>query len=221
MSGAASPPFLGVLMLATRFPRPPGDVGHPASWSMPVRWQVVQGASPDRVVRRSDPGLLPAFIEAAGALADAGARAITTSCGFLVRDQAALQAAVPVPVWTSSLLLLPSLARPGVVTVDGEAFDAALLAAAGAAPGTPVEGLTPGCPLQRTLLEDRPTLDPADAEAQTVAAASRLCARVPELTDLVLECTNLPPYADAVRRATGRPVHHLMTLVHERWKALA
>ena len=75
--------------------------------------------------------------------------------------------------------------------------------------------------MQRTLLEDLPELDAAEAEAQTVAAAVRLCERDPGLTDLVLECTNLPPYADAVRRATGRPVHHLMTLVHERWKALA
>jgi hypothetical protein len=37
---------------------------------------------------------------------------------------------------------------------------------------------------------------------------------------VVLECTNLPPYADAVQRATGRPVHHLMTFVHERWEAM-
>jgi len=36
----------------------------------------------------------------------------------------------------------------------------------------------------------------------------------------VLECTNMPPYADAVAQATGLPVHHLMTLVHERWAQL-
>jgi hypothetical protein len=62
-----------------------------------------------------------------------GAAAITTSCGFLVRYQAALQAALPVPVWTSALLALPLLDRPGVVTVDGDALGAAHLLAAGAA----------------------------------------------------------------------------------------
>ena len=36
-----SEPFLGILMLDTRFPRPPGDIGHPASFSMPVRWRRV------------------------------------------------------------------------------------------------------------------------------------------------------------------------------------
>ena len=49
---------LGVLMLDTRFPRLPGDVGHAASWSMAVEFAVVQGASPVRVVRQGDPALL-------------------------------------------------------------------------------------------------------------------------------------------------------------------
>ncbi len=211
---------LGILMLDTRFPRPPGDVGHAASWSMPVRYLVVKGASPQRVVREGDAALLQPFVEAARALAAEGVAAITTSCGFLVRWQRELAAAVPVPLWTSALLALPTLARPGIVTVDAASLGSAELAAAGAVSGTPVEGLTPGCPLQRTLLQDLPDLDLAAAEAETVAAARRLVARHPAIDSLVLECTNLPPYAAAVQRATGRPVHHLMSLVHERWNTL-
>jgi hypothetical protein len=42
-------------------------------------------------------------------LVDEGADAISTSCGFLVLFQQALRTRSPVPVWTSSLLLLPSL----------------------------------------------------------------------------------------------------------------
>jgi hypothetical protein len=38
-------------------------------------------------------------------------------------------------------------------------------------------------------------------------------ARRPDIGALVLECTNMPPYADAVRRATGLPVHDLTTLL--------
>ena len=212
--------FLGILMLETRFPRPPGDVGHPASWRMPVRHAVVRGASPQRIVMQDDRALLEPFIEAARGLVAEGAAALTTSCGFLVRWQSALQAALPVPVWTSSLLALPALVRPGVITVSAQSLGAAELAATGAPADTPVEGLAPGCTLQRALLEDQPTLDTAAAEADTVAAALRLVQRRPAIETLVLECTNLPPYAAAVQRATGRPVHHLMTLVHERWEAL-
>jgi hypothetical protein len=36
----------------------------------------------------------------------------------------------------------------------------------------------------------------------------------------VLECTNLPPYAGALRRATGLPVHDILTLLHHRMATL-
>ena len=218
--GVPQPPFLGVLMLQTRFPRLPGDVGHPASFSMPVHHRVVPGASAQRVVREGDPSLLEPFVAAARALVDEGAAAITTSCGFLVTFQAALEAALPVPVWTSSLLALPGLERPGVLTVDAASLGPANLRAAGADPDTPVEGLPAGGHLQRTLLDDLPVLDPVEAEAEVLASAGRLLHRHPGLRSLVLECTNLPPHADALRRSTGLPVHHLMTLVHERWSLM-
>jgi len=204
------PATLGILMLDTQFPRVVGDVGHPASWRMPVLYRVVRGASPMRVVHGGDPALLQPFVDAALALQAEGVRALTTSCGFLLRFQDALQSALDIPVWTSSLLALPALVRPGVITVDATPLDV----------GVPLEGLAPGCSLQRTLLEDLPTLDEHAAEADTVAAALRLVARHPEVEHVVLECTNLPPYAAAVARATGRPVHHLMTFVHERWEAM-
>jgi hypothetical protein len=202
--------WLGVLMLETRFPRILGDVGHRASWHMPVIYRTVHGATPQRVVREADPTLLAPFIDAARALQAEGAAAITTSCGFLYRHQDALQAALDIPVWTSSLLLLRELSQPGVVTVD---------AASLALDGVPVEGLAPGCALQRTLLDDLPTLDATAAERETVAAAQRLVARHPKVEHILLECTNLPPYAAAAAHATHRPVHHLFTLVHARWAA--
>ena len=208
---------LGVLMLDTRFPRLAGDVGNPATFDFSVLYSVVAGASPQRVVRAADAALLQPFIAAAQGLVAQGATAITTSCGFLVLWQHALQAAVEVPVWTSSLLCLPGLNSAGVVTVDAASLTPAHLAAAGARSDTPVEGLAPGCAFQRSLLDDLSTLDAQDAERQTVAAALRLLAAHPQLTDIVLECTNMPPHAEAVRRATGRRVHDITTLIAQRF----
>lgn len=210
---------LGVLMLDTRFPRPMGDIGNPQGLPWPVVYRTVAGASPRRVVAGNDPALLAPFIEAAQALVRDGAGAVTTSCGFLIRLQRQLAAAVPVPVWTSSLLKLPELTGAGVLTVDAASLVAADLLAAGAAVDTPVEGLAPGCHLQRVLLDDLPELDLALAEQDAVSAALRLVARFPGVTSLVLECTNLPPYAEAVARATRRPVHHLASFIAERFGA--
>ena len=211
---------LGVLMLDTRFPRGVGDIGNPATFDFPICYKTVHGASPQRVVRECDPALLQPFIDTGFALIDAGASALTTSCGFLVLFQRELQAALPVPVWTSSLLLLKDLANAGVVTVDAQALGADHLRAAGARADTPVEGITADSAFQQTLLHDLPTLDTHDALLQVVGAAQRLLARHPTLTDIVLECTNMPPYADAVRRATGLRVHDITTLIGARFDAL-
>ena len=219
---------LGVLMLETRFPRPVGDIGNPETFAFPVRHAVVRGASPRRVVHGTDPRLLQPFIDAGRRLVDEGADAISTSCGFLVLFQQALQDALAVPVWTSSLLLLselqaalPAGRRVGVVTADAAALTPAHLHGAGAAEDTPVEGLSPDSPFHATLLDNRPELDPGLAEAATVAAALRLAHRHPELGAIVLECTNMPPYAEAVRAATGLPVHDITTLIDSRLAALA
>ena len=49
-------PTLGLLMLQTRFPRPLGDIGHARTFNFAVRQLVVQGATPERVVRgRGEP----------------------------------------------------------------------------------------------------------------------------------------------------------------------
>src|ERR671918_490531 len=102
---------VGILMLDTRFPRIPGDMGNATTFPFPVRYHRVAGADPDLVVRRGAEGLLPAFVEGARALEREGVGAVTTNCGFLVKYQRELADAVRVPVFTSSLLLVPLVHR--------------------------------------------------------------------------------------------------------------
>jgi Asp/Glu/hydantoin racemase len=214
---------LGVLMLETRFPRPLGDIGNPATFACPVRYRTVKGATARRVVVERDRALLAPFIAAAEALAGDGVDAIATGCGFLALFQRELAAAVDVPVWTSSLLLVRELeaglahgARVGVVTADAASLTADHLRAVDARADTPIEGLAPDSRFRATVLEDRDSLDEDGARQATVAAAERLVARRPDIRAIVLECTNMPPYADAVRAATGLPVHDITTLVRAR-----
>jgi len=214
---------LGVVMLETRFPRPLGDIGNPRTFDFPVRYRVVRGASPRRVVVAGDRALLAPFVDAARALEEDGACAIATSCGFLALFQREMAAALATPLWTSSLLQVAEIeaalaggARCGVITVDAASLGEAHLRAAGAAADTPIEGLAIDSRFRATLLDDEEMLDEDEARRATVAAAERLLARRPEVRAIVLECTNMPPYADAVRAATGLPVHDITTLVRSR-----
>ena len=56
---------VGILMLDTRIPRIPGDMGNATTFPFPVRYHRVGGASPERVVRGGAERLLPAFVEGA------------------------------------------------------------------------------------------------------------------------------------------------------------
>ncbi|HSV46437.1 MAG TPA: aspartate/glutamate racemase family protein [Ramlibacter sp.] len=221
---SSSTGFLGVLMLDTRFPRPPGDIGNEETFrraGIPVRFVTVAGASPQRIVREADPALLQPFVDAAQAMVAEGAAMISTSCGFLAAYQDALSKAVPVPVLTSSLLQCSQFRRPGIVTFDAAALGQHILDAAGVPAATPVAGVEPGCEFHTQILNNRAEMDLVEAQRNVVAAAMRLVTAHPEVEDIVLECTNMPPYRAAVAKATGRRVHDVETLLVSAWRALA
>lgn len=220
---------VGILMLDTRFPRIAGDMGNATTFPFPVRYHRVAGASPDRVVRGGADGLLASFVEGARALEREGVGAITTNCGFLVKFQRQLAAAVSVPVFTSSLLLVPLVhrmlapgRRVGVLTVNAASLTSEHLEGAGIGPDIPlaIAGLEGEQEFTRVLLGDELELDVDLARAEHVRVARRLLADHPDVGALVLECTNMPPYAADIQRATGLPVFDVVSLVRMAHDAL-
>lgn len=212
---------LGVLMLEARFPRIFGDMGNAATWPFPVLYRVVSGASPEKVVLKGAAGLLPDFVAAAQELVRHGAEAITTNCGFLSLFQQELAAAVGVPVATSSLMqvpwvqaTLPPGKRVGLVTVSATTLTPQHLAAVGVPADTPVIGTESGREFFRVLIKaEKEEMDIDLAERDVVEAALRLVAEHPEVGAIVLECTNMPPYAAAVQAATELPVYDIYSMI--------
>jgi Asp/Glu/hydantoin racemase len=211
---------VGILMLDARFPRIPGDMGHAMTWPFPVHYRIVRDASPDRVVRRRAEGLLDAFIAAGRALVSDGVDGITTNCGFLSLFQAEISAALDVPVATSSLMqvpmvekLLPPGRRAGILTISGSTLTDEHLTAAGVAPDTPVGTTEGGREFTRVILGNELELDVDAARQDNVEAALKLQSDHPELGAIVLECTNMIPYAADIRAATGLPVFSMLGFV--------
>ena len=211
---------VGILLLESRFPRIPGDGGNAATWPFPMLYRVVDGATPDRVVRGGAEDLVDELATAARELVAFGADGITTNCGFLILHQDRLAQVCGVPVATSSLLqvpwierLLPPGRRVGVVTVESDSLTARHLERAGARPDTVVEGTESGAELTRVLLGDELELDVDRAREDVIAAARRLVDRARDIGAIVLECTNMPPYAADVSLATGLPVYDFHSFV--------
>src|SRR5437763_7782724 len=178
---------IGILMLETKFPRIPGDMGNGLTWPFPVLYKVVPGATPDRVVRHKSAGLINAFLDAASELVELGADGITTTCGFLSLYQRELAAHVRVPVAASSLMqiplvehILPPGRRVGVLTVSAASLTPEHFIAADAHPKTPIVGTEPGREFTRAMLDEKHTLHAAGGKRDIREAGEALMSRPPD-----------------------------------------
>jgi len=215
----------GVLMLDTQFPRWMGDIGCPNGWPVELLYQKVNGMFPKEIVRSSETlqkhDVLPFFVRAAEDLISQGVGGITTSCGFLILLQNELQSRLPVPVITSSLLLLPKLladnATVGVLSMDELALGDAHFLAAGVLQKDlsrlRIQGVAPSEEFASAIMQNRLHMNFDAAQRSVVSAAVSMQKKSPELRHVVLECTNMPPYANAIEAATGWQLHSLHQLL--------
>ncbi|QMU57955.1 MAG: aspartate/glutamate racemase family protein [Boseongicola sp.] len=211
---------VGILMLEAQFPRIPGDMGNATTWDFPVHYKVVRGASPDKVVRHSAKGLLQPFLDAASELVKDGVDGITTNCGFLSLFQAEIAESVDVPVATSSLMqiplvnaMLPENRQVGILTISGSTLTSDHLKAANVPSSTPITSTEGGDEFTRVILNDEAELDIELARQDNVDAALKLVRNNPEVGAIVLECTNMIPYAADIRTATGLPVYSMLSFI--------
>ena len=221
---------LGVLMLDTRMPRLPGDVGNAETWPFPVHYTVVKGANTSRIMGPDpDPTQLEPFIAAACELQRLGVRAITTSCGFLAVFQKELQAELSVPMLSSALLQVPYVSRVigpgkrvGILTERPNLTERHFNGVGWSAKDIPVTvcAMPDGAVFPTVFIDQSLTADRDVLEREMVELALR-AAKEPGVGALVLECTNFVPFSQAMRRATGLPVYDLYTLVMHAYLATA
>jgi hypothetical protein len=211
---------VGIIMLDTKWPRPPGDTGNALTWPFPVLYKVVKGASARVVIDEKGKGLGPAFLDAAAELVREGADGITTTGGFLSIFQKQLAAHVNVPVAASSLMqiplvqkLLPPGKRVGVLSVRGDRITPEHLESVDAPLDTPIEGTQDGREFTRVLLQDEMEMDYAAAELDILEAGERLLTRHPDVGAIVCETHNMGPYSYRLNHHLRIPVYDVYTFV--------
>ncbi|MBP3735979.1 MAG: aspartate/glutamate racemase family protein [Lachnospiraceae bacterium] len=215
---------IGILMNESSFPRVPGEMGNAWTWDFPVLFKVVKGARFEKVVMGGLPEaeLLQPYIDAAKELEEAGVKAITTNCGFVALYQDKIAEHISIPIFASSLLQIPLVYKMlpkgqivGVMTVNSDTLTEKHLECAGAL-DTPkvIYGLQNEEEFTQFMREDRQVVDTEKCRADLVRVAERMCAEHPEVGAIVLECTNMPPWAKDIQEATGRPVFDICTLTN-------
>ena len=212
---------IGILLFdGRRYPMAPGDVGNASTYAYPVRLKVVPDlihtpAPPESWIDGKPPREVELLVAGAHELEAEGLRAIVACCGFFSVAQDAMARAVRVPVFGSSLLLVPILHRMlggrtiGIVTASKRLLVDGYLRAAGIGPEhqVAIAGLDDASEWNATHMGGtRIELDVAKLREETVAAATGLARAHPGRGAILLECTSFPTFAADVQAATGLPV---------------
>jgi hypothetical protein len=105
--------------------------------------------------------------------------------------------------------------RLGIVCAKESSLDRRVLAAVGIPEGAPivVAGMEHSPAFRGAILEDQGWMDLDQVQDEVVGVAVRLVRDHPEIGALLLECSDLPPYARQIQDATGLPVWDYVTLI--------
>jgi Asp/Glu/hydantoin racemase len=205
------------------YPMVPGNVVNASTYDFPVRMRAVPDLDIDRLFR-ADPAIADDIIALGRHMHEKeGVRALCSACGFFGNFQKQVAEALDFPVAMSSLVQIPwirSIIRPsqkiGVLTADASSLSRNLLASCSVDdPGMLVIKDLRHAPEFSAILEYRGQFDNGKVRAEVVGAALELLEDDADIGAIVLECSDMPPYAAAVQAATQLPVFDFITLI--RW----
>lgn len=210
---------VGIIMLNTRFPRLLGDIA--CAGSFDAECEILQ-LEKSRVCNIVQGHIEDEFIEeianAAQQLQANNASIITTSCGFLGLVQEQIQSQLEVPFIASSLSLTAFLrtlfgvrATIGVLTFDSKTLQSQHFNGSWDE-HIRIAGIENGKELHRVIKDDCPTMNRALAQQDALDAADSLVLLGARC--LLLECTNLSPYKQAIREHTKLPVFDLVDTIN-------
>ena len=223
---------VGLLVFRPWYPcvTTPGHQANMQTYDFPVRLKFVEQPFDDVPFHESPDSNrgwnVAEWQRRAQELQEEGVRAIVCGCGLTGMIQSRIQSVVEIPVFSSTMLYVPEIVtalpdgkRLGVITV-GESFlrahnnalfrecgideEAMPLAVAGMYESEWVDEWT-------TMAAD--DYDPEIVGGALVRVAKKLVADCPDIGSILIECTDMPPWSDAVREATGLPVFDPVDMV--------
>lgn len=213
----------------------PGNVGNASTYDFPVRLKVIKGLhdNPYAPVRDAKGRYTPDVrrtVDTVKELAADGVRAVVMSCGFFSVVQEVLTAEVDIPVFSSPLLLVPLISRligkrrkVGILTASKTRLTQEFLDPAGIDDTIPylVEGLEASTEFYACFMGgSRTILDVDLLRREVVDIAEKFVRANPDIGALLLECSDLPPFAADIQEATGKPVFDFITFVNTVYQAV-
>ncbi|MEH6946983.1 aspartate/glutamate racemase family protein [Bacillus sp. JJ634] len=203
------------------YPVLPGNVANLSTYTFPVRLKKVPNCTTSRLLD-GDERLLESIIEAAKELEAEGARAISAACGFFGNFQDKVADAVDIPVYLSSVVQVPwiktglkSNQKIGILTAYANGMKENLFKSCGIFdPSVCVIKDLSKLPEFSAIIENRGTFDNEKVRNEVVTATINLVNDNPDIAAILLECSDLPPYAADIQRHVKLPTYDFITLIN-------
>ena len=146
---------------------------------------------------------------------------ITGACGFMALFQREVQQALKIPVFLSPLRQLPFIyqitgKKVGIITADATNLSAKHFSSTGVPEDFPmvIAGMESQPEFSSAILKEKVTLDSHKIEDEIVGVAKEMVSQHPDIGSILLECSDLPPYAHAIQAAVGLPVFDFFTMIN-------
>lgn len=209
---------VGIIAVHLIYPKLPGNVANATTYPFPVLYREVNFEI--EKLFAGDESIKEEIIQAAKELEQQGVRAIIGACGYFAHFQKEVKEAVDVPVFLSSLCQLPLIKtgiserkKIAVLAASGDNITNALLKNV----GTDIERLVVenigGLESFAPIRYGKTTLDNGKLAKDLCDIVITLQKREPDIGAILLECSDLPPYAKQIQAVTGLPVFDFNTMI--------
>ena len=214
---------IGIMLLSGRFLFFPGNVSNAETFDFPVRYLEIGGVHASHL-HANDRTIVSKLIETAKQLEIDGCRAVCANCGYFGNFQAEVAANVDIPVYLSAIVQVPWILtglrksqKLGILCAVRDTLTMDLFESCGVTKEQHARCVIHG-------LQDAPEFSILCSEAghlnhklmrdDLVNAAEKLVAENPDIGAILLECTDMPPYAAAIQNAVNLPVFDSITLIN-------
>ena len=212
---------VGILVAEAGYPMLPGNVSNACTYDFPVIYKVLENASVEKIMQ-GDPAILDIVINGGRELVYRGVRAVVGACGSFANYQKSTAAALDVPVFLSVMLQVPLILQSlkpdqalGIVVASKAAMTPRVYQECGITDASRcIVAEILDLPQFQALIGNRIGFESRQLQEELVARVREFAADHRQIGALLLQCSDLPPYAHAIQEATGLAVFDMNTLIN-------
>jgi len=217
---------VGILVIEDTMHLLPGNVANAQSFNFPVLYEVLEGVRFTDIISCTTE-IEQRIIAGGQNLVKRGAQIVMGACGSFANYQKQTAEALPVPTFLTVMMqipwILPSLKadqKIGVIAASAAALTPKVFNQAGITdPDRLVIDEAIKLESFLKMAECDPSFDPNELAKDMTQLAKQMVANHPEIAVLLLQCSDMPPFAAAIQDSVQLPVFDMTSLIE--WAAAA